>query len=517
VLFLALAAARAAAAAPPAPISFRIELIESPLAQSQLVRCEIAGDLKANRTGAWALFYGEVRRGDSTSGEALRARAGCEPGRSDELLATKQWSLRGVPYLIADVSVRRSRGKGQNDQVELSITRRKLSGFSKEGAPSYSSRDKTRVFSGKERVTADVPLLISDERERDAFRAYDVLLRIRASKAAENPPAAHGEVSVLSDTPGADILLDGGIVARTAEGATLLKNVLAGARELRVRDFSAREARTIARVSGGKRINVTLNLRQSSRPAARNGLIPLGLNPEGFEEYWRSKDGAPVVKIPAGEFLMGTPEGQGEPAEHPQRRVTVSAFLIDKTEVTWRQYEKFLSATGTPMPKEPLWGTLDDYPVTAVIWSEASAFCEWVGGRLPTEAEWEKGARGTDGRKYPFGDDWDPDRCNTRDGGPHRPREVGSFPGCSSPYGVLDMAGSVWEFCQDWFDPNRDESDPIRGPKDPALRRTRIVRGGSWLDPSQSARTANRQGRDPTWRNVLNGFRCAQDVPESAR
>ena len=515
---LAIAFATAPSGTPPVPVHVRLSLVESPLEQSQLVRCELAADLTANRTGACAFFYGEVQRGDSASGEALRARAGCEPGRSDEMLRRKQWSLRGVPYLIADVSIRRRGGKNHDEQVELSITRRKLSGFSKEGAPSYSSRDETRVFSGKEGVTADVPLMISDEGEKDAFRVYDVLLRIRASTAGESPLAAYGEVSVQSDTPRADILLDGGVVARTSDEApTLVKNVLAGQGELRVRDFSGREARKVVQIPKDKRIEVALNLREPAQPAVGNGLIPLGTNPQGHEEYWRPKDGVPVVKIPAGEFLMGPAAGEGKPTERPPRKVYVSPYLIDKTEVTWGQYEKFAMATGTPLPETPLWGTPDDYPVTAVIWSEATAFCEWAGGRLPSEAEWEKAARGTDGRRYPFGDDWEPDRCNTRDGGPHRPRGVGAFPGCSSPYGLLDMAGSVWEFCQDWFDERSYETGPNRDPKGPASGHLRVIRGASWLNPGSWTQTTFRQGTDPSWRDVLHGFRCVQDVPESTR
>jgi formylglycine-generating enzyme required for sulfatase activity len=414
---------------------------------------------------------------------------------------------------VVDVSLRRRSSKGGAEGIEVSISQRKLSGFSQKGKPSYERLADARVFRVQATETA-VPLLVADEKEKGAFRVHDVLLRFRTSTAENVLAAAYGEISIRSDTPRSDILLDGAVVARTSDEApALLKNVLAGQHELRVRDFSGREARTVGPVPQARGVEVALNLREPNLPRVGNGLIPLGTNPQGYEEYWRSKDGAPVVKIPASEFLMGSAGSEGDPPEHPQKKIHVSAYLIDKTEVTWGQYMRFAMAGGATRPEEPLWGTPNDYPVTAVTWAESTSFCEWAGGRLPSEAEWEKAARGTDGRRYPFGDDWEPDRCNTRDGGPHRPKGVGVFPGCMSPYGTLDMAGSLWEFCQDWFDPNYYEGGPNRDPKGPDSGRRRVVRGGSWLDSSLSARSANRQGRDPTWRNVLNGFRCVQDVP----
>jgi len=499
----------------PVPVHVRVSLMEGPLEQAQLVRCDLAADVKADRAGTWVFYYGEVQRGESGSWEPLRARAGCESGGSDEKSPAKQWSLRGAPYLVVAVSVRRRSSNNRVEHLEVSTSRRKLSGFSQKGEPSYERVEETRVFPLEDAVTAAVPLLIADQKEKNAFRVSEVLLRIRASTAGKGPAAAYGEVSVRSDTARADILLDGGVVARTSDEAPrLIKNVLVGQRELRVRDFSGRAARKAVQISKDKRIEVALNLREPAKPAVGNGLIPLGMNPQGHQEYWRVKDAAPVVKVPAGEFLMGSREGEGESPERPQHKVSVSPYLIDKTEVTWGQYKKFATSTGTPPPETPLWGTPDDYPVTAVTWSEAAAFCDWVEGRLPTEAEWEKAARGTDGRRYPFGDDWDPDRCNTRDGGPHRPEKVGAFPGCVSPYGLLDLAGSVWEFCRDWYDENFYKIAPNRDPKGPDSGQLRVIRGGSWLNSSFWARTTFRQGTEPEWRDVLHGFRCVQDVPE---
>ncbi len=227
------------------------------------------------------------------------------------------------------------------------------------------------------------------------------------------------------------------------------------------------------------------------------------------------KDGALVVKVPAGEFLMGSPEGEGEPPEHPQRQVFVSEFLIDKTEVTWRQFRKFTEATGTALPVAPLWGMPDDYAVSDVRFDEAKAYCEWVGGRLPTEAEWEKAARGTDGRKYPWGNEWDPNRCNTFDGGPHRPEAVGSFPNCLSPYGLLDMAGGFFERCNDWYTDQYASGD-VSDPKGPESGTMRVLRGGSWIYQPSWVRTAYRHRNTPDSRHVHHGFRCVQTLPHQS-
>lgn len=514
VLVTVLAAAALPAATRSRPLHVRMELVESPLEGSQLNRSEIASELGAGQRGSWCFFYGEVRPDESGGWEALRARTGGEETSCDKAFSSRQWELHGNPYLLLDVSVRRRPTKAPDERLEVSISRRKLSGFSEDGKPSYARADEMYALAVDGAGLA-IPLLIADEKERDAFGVHDVLLRFRALSHARRRPVHYGQISVLSDTPRADILLDGGIVGRTAEGTpTLLNNVLAGERELKVRDLSGREARERVRVPADKRVGVTLNLRAPSPPVLDNGLVSLGTNAQGQEEYWRPKDGAPVVKIPAGEFLMGSLDGEGEPAEHPQRKIYVSTYLIDKTEVTWGQYNKFPRATGTPLLEPPLWGPADDYPATAVTWDEAAAFCEWVGGRLPTEAEWEKAARGTDGRRYSWGDKWDPDRCNTRDGGPHRPRGVGAFPRCVSPYGVLDMGGSVWEFCQDWYEERSYDTGPTRDPRGPASGRLRVLRGGSWMEPSTSTRPASRQGRDPSWRNHRHGFRCVQEARE---
>lgn len=210
---------------------------------------------------------------------------------------------------------------------------------------------------------------------------------------------------------------------------------------------------------------------------------------------------------------MGSPEGTGEPPERPQHRVHVSGFLIDKTEVTWRQFRKFSAATGVALPPAPIWGTPDNYPISFVLWDEAKQYCEWVGGRLPTEAEWEKAARGTDGGQYPWGDQWDPRRCNSISGGLHQPESVGTYANCVSPFGVLDMSGSMWEWCGDWYGERYYSESSSRDPSGPASGSVRVIRGGGWMSQPLWLRAAYRFKAPGSTRKADHGFRCVQDAP----
>ena len=222
--------------------------------------------------------------------------------------------------------------------------------------------------------------------------------------------------------------------------------------------------------------------------------------------------GVEMVSIPGGSFLMGSLDGQGQPDEHPQHSVTLPGFLLDKTEVTWRQYRKFASDSNTKLPRDPIWGVFEDYPISFMLWAEAQAFCEWSGGRLPSEAEWEKAARGTDGRIYPWGDQWDATRCNSISGGLHRPESAGSFPTCISPYGALDMSGSMLEWTSDLYrehyKPEKNGANPVDG-ETPELR---VMRGGGWMSQPTWVSTTYRYKRRPSSRNMDHGFRCAQDL-----
>jgi serine/threonine-protein kinase len=237
-----------------------------------------------------------------------------------------------------------------------------------------------------------------------------------------------------------------------------------------------------------------------------------------------SKDGAEMILIPAGEFLMGTSDEQIEELlrqfpswkrkwfanEQPQHRVTVDDFYIDKYPVTNAQFEQFVKTTD--YKAEGDWRKYftkgkEKHPVVCVPWNDANTYCKWAGKRLPTEAEWEKAARGADGRIWPWGNAWDKSKCNSSDGGPGTTTPVGSYPAGASPYGVMDMAGNVWEWCADWYDEKYYASAPDRNPQGPSSGTQRGVRGGSWNGIPDGARAAFRYWIDPGNWFVNYGFR----------
>ena len=218
------------------------------------------------------------------------------------------------------------------------------------------------------------------------------------------------------------------------------------------------------------------------------------------------KDGAEMVYVPAGEFTMGDNDLNKEAYHCPEHRIYLDAYWTYKSDVTVAQYRKFCKATGRKMPPAPRWGWKADHPVVNVTWYEAKAYCAWAGAALPTEAQWEKAARGTDGRRYPWGNDWDPGRLRW---GPGGTAPVGSDPGGASPYGCLDMAGNVWQWCADWYDDNYYAHSPVRNPAGPATGTDRVVRGGSWSGSDEYVfRSAARDYWEPVDRDGYGGFRC---------
>lgn len=220
-----------------------------------------------------------------------------------------------------------------------------------------------------------------------------------------------------------------------------------------------------------------------------------------------------MVQIPAGPFIMGS--DSHDPDETPRRQVDLPAFEIDVFEVTNAQFAAFVEATGYQTDAEKAgesgWRGFykegeQNYPVVKVSWNDAVAFCEWAGKRLPTEAEWEKAARGTDGRLYPWGNDWDPSRANVKAAGFRGTTPEGSFPAGASPFGVHDVAGNVWEWTADWYQPypGSGHSNSYYGEK------FKVTRGGGWFEEADQVRVSNRNATSPTAANDDLGFRCAR-------
>lgn len=237
-----------------------------------------------------------------------------------------------------------------------------------------------------------------------------------------------------------------------------------------------------------------------------------------------------MVFVPAGPFEMGNSldkalaecrkfrsdcEAVWYAAEEPVHTVDVPAFYIDVYEVTNAAYRVCLLASVCQPPHFIYSAThtdyftnkvYDNYPMINVNWENAKTYCEWRGVRLPTEAEWEKAARGTDGRMYPWGEVLDPTRANYQDSKLGDPTTVGSYESGKSPYGAYDMTGNVWEWTSDWFDayPGSSATNPDFGQK------VRVLRGGAWLDPGNTIHASNRGGLDPTHSFGNIGFRCAR-------
>lgn len=243
-----------------------------------------------------------------------------------------------------------------------------------------------------------------------------------------------------------------------------------------------------------------------------------------------AKDGKRMVLIPAGWFLMGTNEGDAIEMESkfgwkrewlademPPHRVYLDAFYIDETPVTNAEYKRFLDAN--PRVAAPShWdarqrthaASAGDHPIVCVSWEEANAYAVWAGKHLPTEAEWEKTARGADGRLFPWGNRVDAARFNSRE-----PKLGGTTPVTkytpqgNSPYGVMDMIGNVWEWCADWYDAEYYKVSPDRNPKGAASGDWRVLRGGAWDAASDCARCASRDYITPELGYNVVGFRCA--------
>jgi len=234
-----------------------------------------------------------------------------------------------------------------------------------------------------------------------------------------------------------------------------------------------------------------------------------------------SVDGMRLIYIPAGEFLMGS-DGLDRDAEdiaQPAHKVYLSAYWIDQTEITNSMYQQCVEAGGCEPPAEAFSRTrggyfgdpaFADYPVIYTSWNAAESYCRWANRRLPSEAEWEKAARGMDGRMYPWGDAPPGARLANFGEMLGDTSQVGAFPSGASPFGVLDMAGNVAEWVADWFGADFYATSPYKDPKGPQTGDFRMIRGGSWFNPARGLRTTSRLWNYPDLTSDTIGFRCAR-------
>lgn len=291
--------------------------------------------------------------------------------------------------------------------------------------------------------------------------------------------------------------------------------------------YDVREEHT--RIKAAGEMAIVLAQQGKGLPAAYSGEEVSGLL---TLEQWREL--ATQIAIPSGPFIMGTDSQQSNEQNHPQHTVGLGAYKIDKYPVTNAQYARFVAATGHRPPSHWAQGKIpagkELHPVTLVSWHDAQAYAKWAGKRLPTEAEWEKAARGTDGRRWPWGNAMEPSRLNTY-------YNVGSttkvtvYPQGASPYGVMDMAGNVSEWTADDFKPYPGSDAPAdlfkakAGVVSSAADRSmkvidlvttdavyKVMRGGSWKSDPFSTATYHRNYSLPHYASDFYGFRCAQDV-----
>ncbi len=282
----------------------------------------------------------------------------------------------------------------------------------------------------------------------------------------------------------------------------------------------------------------------------------------GQERLIKGQDGAEMALVPAGAFWMGSqaediqvrvedckksvkPENRDKcdewfRDEGPQRQVFLDAFYIDRYEVTNALFERFAAGNAYRTTAEAEgWGWVfrasdgrweklkgatwrapggagttaaPTHPVVQVSWYDADAYCKWANKRLPTEAEWEKAARGVDGRRYPWGEDWSASRANG-DMSVKATRPVGGYAAGASPYDIHDMAGNVFEWVADWYDPGYYQKGAERNPAGPTAGQQRVLRGGGWHSRPIAVRAASRGSGMMDFRYNYTGFRCAKGAP----
>jgi len=261
-------------------------------------------------------------------------------------------------------------------------------------------------------------------------------------------------------------------------------------------------------------------------PLAADPLPPSNNGQAASSETIRGKDGVPMIFIPAGPFRMGSNDGL--PNERPEHSVSLDAYYIDQYEVTAGRYQQFIESAKRNLP--PTWDdeaaqTMSNLPAVGMSWTDAAAYCKWAGRRLPTEAEWEKAARGTDGRRYPWGHMqpfvdianynrgvWVSDAITlvpVNSGLEGMSVRHGLKEGGKSPYGLFHMAGNAAEWVADWYDREYYQKSPEKNPTGPSQGEKRVLRGGSWADLPAALRVTARFSAEPDFEDRTMGFRCA--------
>jgi serine/threonine-protein kinase len=289
----------------------------------------------------------------------------------------------------------------------------------------------------------------------------------------------------------------------------------------------------------------------SEEPSATTDQPVVTEAPELGSTQISKTDGMTLVFVPTGNFTMGS-DSSSFANERPAHTVFLDSYWIDQTEVTNAMFSTFVDQSGYQTDAEKIGSSyvynpdsgssglvqgadwqhplgpdsslldLNDHPVVHVSWNDSLAYCEWAGRRLPTEAEWEKAARGTDGRTFPWGNDFNGTLLNSADvnlgagrgnssfdDGFQLTSPVGNYPLGISPYGALDMAGNAWEWVNDWVDEAYYQSPPSSNPGGPTSGIYHVVRGGSWHDPQDGQRVTYRGWASPDDKDITLGFRCA--------
>jgi formylglycine-generating enzyme required for sulfatase activity len=319
-----------------------------------------------------------------------------------------------------------------------------------------------------------------------------------------------GVLRVRSTPTGAQVWLDNSNTGDTTD--CLLDSVTPGPHDVELKLTGYRQWDTTLTVTANDTASIDVTLTPED-----TGLVYIGMNAQGYAEYLLVKDSSVLIKIPAGTFTMGSTQN---PDEQPVHDVYLDEFYVDKYEISNRQYRRFCDATGKQHPPDPEFPGMSnyflaypDYPVVEVSWNDAMDYLTWTGKDLTTETQWEKAARGSDERTYPWGNsypDWT--RCNIIDNdGYEFTSPVGQFPDGASFYGAMDMAGNVWEWIKDWYSSGYYSVSPDSNPPGPAYGSTKVARSGSFNNTPIWVRCAERYWGGPSTFDEALGFRGARN------